>query len=267
MERAEYVPVDDVVEDVRARLAEGVDMDYATLGGSGEPTLHRRFGEIATGIKAAGPVPIALLTNGGLFHLPDVRAACADIDLVLPSLDAGDEETFQRVNRPHDGLTLEGLVDGLARLRREHPGRMWVEVFLIDGVNTSDGQVEALGRCIDRIDPHRVQLNTAVRPPAEEGVRPPACDRMEAICELLGPRAEIIAPVRDFTPLPGAAAQQAEVLAMLRRRPCTVKDIADGLGMHPNEAVKCVRVLLDEGSVARRQRLYETYYEAVSPRA
>jgi wyosine [tRNA(Phe)-imidazoG37] synthetase (radical SAM superfamily) len=264
MERADYVPVDAVVEEVGDRLGEGIDADYVTLGGSGEPTLHRHFGGIASGIKAAGTVPTALLTNGALFCLPEVRAACADIALVLPSLDAGDEETFRRINRPHEGLSLEGLVDGLARLRREHAGRMWLEVFIVDGVNTSDEQVESIARCIERIDPHRVQLNTAVRPPAEESVRPPSAQRLEEICEMLGPRAEIIAPVRDFSPLPGAAAQKAEVLAMLRRRPCTLEDIAGGLGIHPNEAVKCLRSLLDEGAIARRQRLYQTYYEAAS---
>jgi len=262
LERADYVPVDEVVAEVRARLGEGVAVDYATLGGSGEPTLHLHFGQIATGIRAAGSVPVALLTNGSLFHLPDVRAACADVDLVLPSLDAGDEETFRRINRPHEGLALEGLVDGLARLRREHAGQMWLEVFIVEGVNSSDEQVQAIARCIERIDPHRVQLNTAVRPPAEEGVRPPSAERLEQICRMLGPRAEIIAPVRDFAPLPGAAAQKAEVLALLQRRPCTLEDIAGGLGIHPNEAVKCLRALLDEGAVVRRQRLYHTYYEA-----
>jgi wyosine [tRNA(Phe)-imidazoG37] synthetase (radical SAM superfamily) len=264
MERADYSPVDAVVEDVRARLAEGVDVDYVTLGGSGEPTLHRHFGEIATGIKASGAVPTALLTNGMLFYLPEVRAACADIDLVLPSLDAGDEETFRRINRPHEGLTLEMLVDGLARLRREHAGRMWLEVFIVDGVNSSDEQVLAIKRCVQRIEPHRVQLNIAVRPPAEQDVRMPSAQRLEEICEMLGPTAEIIAPVRDFAPLPGAAAKKAEVLAMLRRRPCTLEDIAGGLGIHPNEALKCLRPLLDAGTVAVRQRLYQTYYEAAS---
>ena len=87
---------------------------------------------------AALPITVVngrVIKVGAYPTLPEVRAACADIDLVLPSLDAGDEETFQRVNRPHEDLTLAGLVDGLARLRREHSGRTWLEVFIVDGVN------------------------------------------------------------------------------------------------------------------------------------
>lgn len=262
VERADYVPVAEVVEEVRTRLAEGARPDYVTLGGSGEPTLHRSFGEVAAGIRRSTDVPIALLTNGALFYLPEVRAACAAIDLVLPSLDAGDEETFRRINRPHPGITLEKVVGGLAALRREFAGEIWLEVFIIEGVNSSDEQAGAIKRCVERIGPDRVQLNTAVRPPADEQVHAAASESLERIQRLLGPRAEIIASTGGFEAIPGAEAKKDEVLAILRRRPCTLDDIAGGLGIHPNEAVKYLRALLDEGAVRRRQRRYETYYEA-----
>ncbi|MFO7958207.1 MAG: radical SAM protein [Candidatus Brocadiia bacterium] len=262
VERREYVPVDDVVAEVRRELEGGPAPDYVTLGGSGEPTLHSRFGDIAAGIKRFTDVPIALLTNGTMFHLPEVRAACAAVDLVLPSLDAGDEETFRRVNRPHPELTLQRLVDGLAALRREFEGQMWLEVFLIEGVNSSDEQVRRIRDRVERIDPHRVQLNTAVRPPAESDVRAVPHDRLEQIREMLGSRAEVIAPAAELQLPAGGEARKERVLDMLRRRPCTLQDVAVGLNIHRNEAVKYVQALLEEGAVRRRQRLYQTYYEA-----
>jgi wyosine [tRNA(Phe)-imidazoG37] synthetase (radical SAM superfamily) len=262
LERADYVPVEDVVREVRERLAEGATPDYLTLGGSGEPTLHLSFGRVAEGIREFTDVPLALLTNGALFYLPEVRAGCRALDLVLPSLDAGDEETFRRVNRPHPGLSLEQLLKGLVALRREFEGELWLEVFIVDGINSSDEQVLAIRDCIERIAPDRVQINTAVRPPAERNVRAAPPERLERIRKLLGPRAEIIAPGAGFARMPDAELRNEEVLAMLRRRPCTAADIADGLGAHPNEVVKYLRALLDEGLVRRRQRRYETYYEA-----
>jgi len=262
LERAHYTPVDAVVEDVQSRLRNGPRPDYVTLAGSGEPTLHVGFGEVAGRIKAFTDVPIALVTNGTLFHLAEVRAACRAIDLILPSLDAGDEETFQRINRPHAGLTLQMVVGGLAALRREFAGQLWLEVFVIAGLNDSDEQIARIKACADRIDPHRIQVNTAVRPPAEADVGVPSAQRLEEIRERLGPRAEIIAPVSGLPDTPGARARRQEVLAMLLRRPCTAKDVAEGLGLHPNEAIKHLRRLLDEGAVQVRQRLYETYYEA-----
>lgn len=264
IERADYVPVRQVVEEVRERLAEGPRPDFVTLSGSGEPTLHTSFGEVATGVRQFTDVPIALLTNGAMFDLPEVREACAAIDLVLPSLDVGDEETFQRVNRPHPGLTLEKVVSGLARLCHEFEGEIWLEVFIVEGVNSSEEQVRRIKANVERIGPDRIQINTAVRPPAEEDVAAASSQRLAEICETLGPQAEIIAPSRVFEEADDARAEKEEVLAMLRRRPCRLQDIADGLGIHRNEAVKYVGALLDEGAILRRQRRYETYYEAAA---
>ena len=262
MVRSEYAPVSEVVEEVRTRLAQGPQPDYVTLTGSGEPTLHSSFGAVAAGIRRVADVPIALLTNGALFYLPEVRGGCAAVDLILPTLDAGDEETFRRINRPHPDLTLARIVDGLAALRRDFRGQLWLEVFVVEGVNTSPEQVAAIKSCIERIDPHRVQLNTAVRPPAERHVRAASAEVLERIQGMLGARAEIIAPTGGLHAVPGALARKDDVLAILRRRPCTLDDIAAGLGIAREEAVHCVRALLDDGAIQSRQRRYETYYEA-----
>ncbi|MHC4479477.1 MAG: radical SAM protein [Planctomycetota bacterium] len=263
VQRAEYNPVAEVLAEVQARLVEGPRPDYVTLGGSGEPTLHSSFGAVARGIGRFSDVPIALLTNGSLFHLREVRWDCEGLDLVLPSLDAGDEETFRRVNRPHPGITLANVIEGLEALRGEFRGQIWLEVFLVEGVNSSDEQVRAIRNCIERIAPDRVQLNTAVRPPAEPQVRPVSPEMLEEVRRMLGPRAEVIVGGGAWAGVPGAEAAREEVLALLRRRPCTVQDLADGLGIPLAEAARCVRALLDEGAIVQRQRHNRTYYEAL----
>ena len=50
------------------------EADYITLAGSGEPTLHSRFGEVIEFIREASGIPVALLTNGALLGNADVRA-------------------------------------------------------------------------------------------------------------------------------------------------------------------------------------------------
>ncbi len=262
LERREYVPVDEVVRDVAERLEDAPRPDYVTLAGSGEPTLHSRFGEVAERTREITDVPIALLTNGSLFYLPEVRAGCAAVDLVLPSLDAGDEETFRCINRPDPELRLEKVVEGLVALGEEFEGRIWLEVFVVQGVNSSDAQVKRIRAQVVRIQPDRVQINTAVRPPAEGSVTAPSWERLVEIRDMLGPRAEIVAAAAASPLDPEAKAEKREVLDLLLRRPCTLEDIAEGLGIHRNQAVKYLQALLDEGAVRRRQRRYRTYYEA-----
>jgi wyosine [tRNA(Phe)-imidazoG37] synthetase (radical SAM superfamily) len=260
--RADYSPVDEVLAEVEARLAEVSAPDWITLGGSGEPTLHASFGRLAERIRAMTDVPICLLTNGGLLSDPEVRADCAALDMVAPNLDAGDEATFQRINRPHPGVTLEGVVAGLEALRRGFAGQIWLEVFLAAGINSSDADIERLKALIDRIRPDRVQLNTAVRPPAEAFVRPVLPQRLEAIRAMLGECAEVIADVDALRQAPAAAATEQEVLAMLRRRPCTVADIATGLAIGRDEAIEFVRVLLEAGHIAEQRQGERVFYHA-----
>jgi len=264
VERAEYAPVEEIVAEVRAHLEEAPRPDYVTLSGSGEPTLNTGFGQVAAEIKRFTDIPVALLTNGSLFFLPEVREACGQLDLIVPSLDAGDERLFRYVNRPHKSLSLDEIVQGLADLRSEFHGQMWLEVFVLLGVNSSDSEVEKIKERLNDIRPDRVQLNTAVRPPAEEYAYPVPEARLEEISRLIGPNCEVVA---DLPPLEGEAkmaARKQDVLALLRRRPCTLEDIARGLSVHRNEVLKYVQQLTKEGLLEDIREGARHYFRAAS---
>jgi len=260
LERKDYIPVNDVVAQVKEALAQSAALEYITLAGSGEPTLHNSFGRIASQLKLITEVPIALLTNGSLFHLPEVRQACRDIDVVLPSLDAGNEEQFRYINRPHEGLTLDLVVAGLARLREEFDGLIWLEVFILLGVNSFDADIERMKRRIEEIRPDKIQINTAVRPTAEDFAYAVPLKRLEEIACMLGPNAEVIADVKDLDRHGGSKVERREVLAMLRRRPCTADDVANGLGIHRNEAIKFLQGLMSQGVIKAERSGDLPYY-------
>jgi len=262
LRRAEYVDPAEVLDQVRTALSEGPRPDYITLAGSGEPTLNSAFGDVARGIRALTDIPITLLTNGALLYLPEVREACRDVDVVIPDLDAGDERTFQLVNRPHPGLSLARIVDGLAALREEFPGQIWLEVFLVSGLNDSDEAIEALKPHIERIRPDRIDLNTAVRPSGAEPVRPVSRERLEQVRAALGPRARIIADAGPAASGTTSRATLESVFELLQRRPCTLEDIASGLAIHRNEALKYVQQLSSEGKVAAAREGGRVFYRA-----
>ncbi|MHC4155862.1 MAG: radical SAM protein, partial [Planctomycetota bacterium] len=169
-ERRQYVSAEQILTQLTSRLRQGLEADFITIGGSGEPTLNSNLGRIIDGIKHVTDIPVAILTNGVLFYRPEVRADCIKADVVLPSLDAGDEQTFRKIDRPHEALSLEKLIAGLSAFRDEFPGNIWVEVFLVEGLNTADEQIAQIQHAIGRIRPDKIQLNTAVRPTAESGI-------------------------------------------------------------------------------------------------
>jgi wyosine [tRNA(Phe)-imidazoG37] synthetase (radical SAM superfamily) len=191
-----------------------------------------------------------------------VRRACLHADLILPTLDAGDEETFQAINRPAGGLTLARVAEGLVALRREYPGRIWLEVFLVEGVNSSPEQVRKIGAIAERIRPDRIQLNTAVRPTAEPGVKALSEAALAELAKLLGPKAEVIADFRSTDEKPAFESRGGEVLDMIRRRPVTAADIAAGLGIPPETAAARVRDLLARNLITTERRGGKDFYRA-----
>ena len=261
--RDTFVPPKMIVAEVREKLRSAPRPDYITLAGSGEPTLHAELGAIIEGIRGVTDVPVAVLTNGSLLYDPEVRRACARADLVLPSLDAGDEEVFRKINRPAPGLTLERIVAGMAAFRKEYHGAIWLEVFLVGGVNTDPTHVRKIRALVERIRPDRVHLNTAVRPTAEPEVKPVSEAELADLCKLLGPHAEVIADFQHVHEAPEFAAKAEEVLALIRRRPVTTEEIAAGLGIHVNEAAKYVTEILAKGVVTKERRGGRDYLRAV----
>ncbi|GAI51139.1 unnamed protein product, partial [marine sediment metagenome] len=76
----------------------------------------------------------------------------AKADVVMPSLDAGDEQTFQKVNRPHKDISIENLISGLCAFRDEFAGRIWLEVFFVEGLNTQAEQIIKIRRRLHYAD-------------------------------------------------------------------------------------------------------------------
>ena len=171
----------------------GVRPDVITLAGSGEPTLNQGLGRIIREIKAMSQIPVAVLTNGALLYLPEVRRELAAADIVLPSLDAAREETYRAINRPLPELSLASLLEGLTAFRREYRGRLWLEVMLLKGLNDTEEELSLLRRALRKIAPDQVQLNTAVRPVVEAAAAPLSAGEMEAAAAYLGGPVEVIA--------------------------------------------------------------------------
>lgn len=278
IERKAYIPVEPVIAELEESLSRGLKTDYITIAGSGEPTLNSQLGEIIDKIKNITDIPVAIVTNGILLYRADVRADCAKADVVLPSLDAGDEETFRKINRPHPDISIEMLISGLCTFRKEYTGQLWLEVFLVDSINTDTGQIAKIRAIIERINPDKVQLNTAVRPTAEIGVIKLDFEKLRAISELLGPDCEIIADfsygsITEFKPGKNSGVIEPDFVAkdtiktlfsMLKRRPCSLDDICEGMTIARNEAVKYVTYLRHEGVVSTEEKEGKVFFKVVT---
>jgi wyosine [tRNA(Phe)-imidazoG37] synthetase (radical SAM superfamily) len=245
-----YVSTTAVLQALEESLSAGLEADYITFSGSGEPTLNLCLGRMIRAAKSMTDIPIAVLTNGSLLWHQGVAAQVAEADLVVPSLDAARPETFSRLNRPYHGLTVESVIEGLTRFADAFRGALWVEVMVVAGVNDSAEEVAALRDALGPIKAERVQLNTVVRPPTDPAARPVSASVLAEIREAFGPRAEIIAPATIATSeAPTVRAIERRIRECLARRPCTIVDLAQSLSLHPNEVSKHVQRMVEAAAI------------------
>ncbi len=260
--RKEYVPVKEIIDEVKQFLEEGTSsIDYLSLTGSGEPTLHSQIRSVIEGIKAITFIPVAIITNGSLLYEEEVRQDLLRADLILPSLDAVSSKVFVKINRPRPGFSVEKVIEGLVEFRKVYKGQIWLEILFCKGVNDGKEELVKMKKTVDRIRPDRIHLNTVVRPPSEKWAAPLNQKEMEEIRAFFGEKAEIVS---EFDRHPPAVAERdirEEILKILKRRPLSLKDLSKGMGIQENEIEKVIQPLVSEGKIHARVFGGSIYYE------
>ena len=226
-ERKEYFPCEAILAEVKAALAshQPGEIDWLTFVGSGEPTLHSGIGWLILAVKLLTDLPIAVITNGSLLYLPDVRRDLIWADVVMPSLDAGTADLYRQLNRPHPEATFERLVDGLAAFRQDYSGKLWVEVMLVQGLNDTDRALQELATILRRIQPDEVHINLPTRPPAETWVREPEEEGLMRARAILGDIATVVHPAEGSFDLSGCDTVVEAIIGIITRHPMRQEEL------------------------------------------
>ncbi|MDR2729222.1 MAG: radical SAM protein [Chitinispirillales bacterium] len=187
-ERKEYIPAGSIIAELDRYLVAKPQLDYVTFGGSGEPTLHSGLGGIINHLKRNYPQKkIAILTNSTPLSDPKLIADILPCDLIVPSLDAVSDDIFYKINRPEKSLDCAGIIKNLIALSKEFKGQIWLEIFILPGVNDTDKEIALFKEAAAAINPTRVQLNSLDRPGTCANLAVPAAARLEEIAARLAP--------------------------------------------------------------------------------
>ena len=265
LERKPYIPLEKIREALEQAKEIANTYDVLTITGSGEPTLNIHFEEAVYLAKKLIDKPIAVLTNSTFVHERSVREALAQVDFVLASLDSAREKSFRLVNRPVAAVKLDLIIEGLSALRQEMKGELWLEILFVKGLNDTPEDISALKSAIDYIKPHRVQLNTVVRPPAYPMARPLSLEELEAIKQRLSDKAEIISLEKRGAILekPLTIAELSEwLLNYLSRRPADLEELAFVFGEAKDKLLSLLNKLQDEGKVTKVYHEGKVYFKA-----
>jgi len=258
--REEFVPVTEIIKELKQKLKKDIKIDYITLSGSGEPTLYLKLGELINKIKQITNIPVAVLTNGSLLWEDNVQEELKNADLIIPSLDAGKEHMFRYVNRPCKGLSFEKVVEGIVSFSKKYSNKIWLEVFLLNGVTSIQSEVLSINEIIKKINPSKIQLNTVKRPPAESFAFSVPNNQMLELSKYLNGNVEIIFDFSRQIDDTYMKITKNEIINLLKRRPCSLDDIAGVLNLHKNEIIKYIEELIKNKDVGYHEHDHILYY-------
>ncbi len=265
IQRDVYLPAELIIREVKDFLAQlETPVDYITFSGSGEPTLHSQIGTIIGEIKEMTSIPLAVITNGSLLFMDEVKRDLSEADLVIPSLDAVSKTVHETINRPEESLEIDRVIQGLVDFREQFRGQIWIEILYCRGINDSPSEVAKMKEVLERINPNQIQLNTVYRPPAEDFASPLTEERLSEIKEVFGGKASVITPYRGNRSIGGKGEVEAHIIDALKRRPLTADDMSEILGLHPQEIIKHLKGLLNGKKVRHRLHGHKIFYEIAS---
>lgn len=258
-ERGDYVPMQDVLAELSQWLEKDGQADHITLAGSGEPTLHNHFGDVFQWAKEQAEIPSVLLTNGTLLHDPKVREDAVLADKVKVTLSAWDEASFQQIHRPAQGVTFDLLVKGEQAFRHDYLGELSVEVFIIEGVNSQFSNVRKIAEVVQSLSPDRIDINTAVRPPADSSIKASSQDHLHALAELFGPNASVTASFKKQGFVALDVSEEA-LLNLIKRHPASSDQLADEFNVPKDEMYRMLKQMVAAGLLREEKRDGQRYF-------
>lgn len=226
-ERRNYYPKNGIISELKGAIEKNRDdFDYVTFVGSGEPTLYRDLEELVIKAKELSNKPICVITNGSLLGNDEVKKALMLTDIILPSLDAGDEKSFLKINRPYPSIKYDHVIQGLIDFKRKFKGQYCIEIMLMKGVNDSKEELLKIKEKMDLIKPDRIDINVPIRPPTENWVKIPTKNVLSLVREIFGKYYDITYPEKgkfgtfslDF---------EKELITIIERHPMRQEQIVE----------------------------------------
>ena len=254
------------MDEVERKLTEipAEEIDWVTFVGSGEPTLNSQLGWLIRGVKAISELPVAVITNGSLMTDPQVREELGAADAVLPTLDAGTERLYRRINRAAPRYAYAPFIEGMENFRACYPGELWVEVMLVKGMNDNPEALQAIKDQLGKIQPDQVHLMLPIRPPAESWVQPADESALEAAMDIFGTAAKVLRPAAVPTSAGGVENLDEAILGIITRHPQTSSDLVENLDKW-EEAIILSRLeaLLEEKKIQLTARYGRKFWSSV----
>jgi wyosine [tRNA(Phe)-imidazoG37] synthetase (radical SAM superfamily) len=248
---------DKIFKELQEKVNSLTKLDYITFSGSGEPTLSTDIGYLIDKIKSEFNIKVSVLTNGNLLYLDDVKQRLLKADIVMPSLDAVSDDIFQKINRPHPDLNNKKIIQGLIDFRKIYKNKIYLEILLVKGINDTESEIKKLSETADKIKPDKIQLNTCVRPGAEDNLQELSYEELLKVSAKFSVITEI---AKNFDKQNEIKFDKKEIISMLERRPCSIRDLSSIMGIPSLQILKMIDYLKQKNVPIKKKKSNDQIY-------
>ena len=158
--------------------------DYFSFVPDGEPTLDINLGTEIDLLKCFD-IKIAVITNASLIWMDDVKEDLMKADWVSVSIDAADEDTWRKIDRPHGSLRHQDILNGIIEFSKAYKGTLVTETMLVDGINDHEACIKKVAEQLTVILPKKAYLLVPTRPPAENSIKRSSKDSLINAVEII----------------------------------------------------------------------------------
>ena len=159
------VKIPTIISELKKHLDEKIDV--ITLTANGEPTLYPNLSELIDEIdKIKNSTETLILTNSATLIDKKVFNALLKLDQVKLSLDAISSDMFKKIDRPHESIKIDEVVERVKEFSKVYTGKLFIEILFVHGLNDTKEEIQKLNDILLEINCERIDLGTIDRPPA-----------------------------------------------------------------------------------------------------
>ena len=181
VKRQAFYSPEDICREVEIKLkqlkTENKQADYFSFVPDGEPTLNINLGKTIELLKPYN-TKIAVITNASFLWMDEVKQDLMDADWVSVSIDAADEDTWRKIDRPHGMLKHQNILKGIVEFSKSFRGTLVTETMLVEGINDQEACIEKIAEQVALVQPQKAYLLVPTRPPAEPDIKRASSDSL-----------------------------------------------------------------------------------------
>lgn len=173
---------------VKNKLSEidkmGKKVDYILFTGSGDPLLDADLAREISLIREFD-YKTAVFANPSLLWNEQIQENLLYADYVSLKIDTVNEDTWLKMNRPHQRLHYDLILSGIEQFSKRFKGTLTTETTIIKDFNDNKNEIEELGKFLNRIIRKASYFMVPIYPPQESFAVSPSDKTLKYLSEII----------------------------------------------------------------------------------